>query len=188
MTSPKPLRADARRNRARVLDAADALFADRGTGASTDDVAKAAGVGIGTVFRHFPTKEALLEAVYLNRLERLADEADALTGSDDPGAAFFAIFTRVVEQSAAKNALADALTSAGIDSADVATEVREHLRTAVSTLLAQAQAAGAVRPDLDFAAVSALLVGASRAAEHDPEASTRALAIIFDGMRARQRS
>src|SRR4051812_5490623 len=88
----RPPRADALRNRARVLTAAEAVFAARGTSASTEEVAREAGVGIGTVFRHFPTKEALLEAVYVARLRRLAEEADALVSADDAGEAFFTFF------------------------------------------------------------------------------------------------
>jgi AcrR family transcriptional regulator len=188
MTPPKPLRADARRNRARVLDAAEALFAQKGATASTEDVAKAAGVGIGTVFRHFPTKEALLEAVYLNRLQRLAEEADALSRTEDEGAAFFAFFTRAVEQSATKIALADALTSAGIDSTTVAADISQVLREAMGTLLKRAQDTGAVRADIGLADLSALLIGASRAAEHSPATTARTLTVIIDGMRAGQRS
>lgn len=74
----RPLRADARRNRARLLDVAEAVFAEHGVTVSTEEIARTAGVGIGTVFRHFPSKEALLEAVYVARLRRLADDAAAL--------------------------------------------------------------------------------------------------------------
>jgi AcrR family transcriptional regulator len=82
-SAAKPLRADARRNQARVLETAEAVFAAKGTAASTEEIARQAGVGIGTVFRHFPTKEALLEAVFVGRLRRLADEVDALAAAKD---------------------------------------------------------------------------------------------------------
>src|SRR5437762_11835902 len=82
--SPDDLRADARRNRCRILEAAESVFAGKGMGASTDEVASAAGVGIGTVFRHFPTKAALLEALLVSKLRRLVDEAEALCSSEDP--------------------------------------------------------------------------------------------------------
>src|SRR5258708_17586261 len=90
-------RADAQRNRARLLDVAELVFATKGIGASTEEIAREAGVGIGTVFRHFPTKEALLEAVFIRRLQQLAARADALAEADDPGAAFFSFFSYVVE-------------------------------------------------------------------------------------------
>src|SRR5205814_7441463 len=113
--SPDDLRADARRNRCRILEAAESVFAGKGMGASTDEVASAAGVGIGTVFRHFPTKAALLEALLVSKLRRLVDEAEALCSSEDPRGALFAFFTRMLEQSSSKKAFADALAAAGID-------------------------------------------------------------------------
>ncbi|MGD0556151.1 MAG: helix-turn-helix domain-containing protein [Streptosporangiaceae bacterium] len=90
MPASKPLRADARRNRDRVLDAARTAFAAEGLTVSLDELAKRAGVGPGTLYRHFPTKESLFEAVMHDRLGRLADEGAALENAADPGAAFFA--------------------------------------------------------------------------------------------------
>lgn len=181
----RPLRADARRNRARVLAAAEEVFAAAGTGASTEEIARRAGVGIGTVFRHFPTKEALLEAVFLGRLERLADEARGLAGADDPGAAFFGFFQRVVDHAATKNAFADALAEGGIDLADATTEVGRDLQDALAVLLERAQAAGAVRSDVGVPELKALLVGASRALElaDDPAVRARTVRVVLDGLR-----
>jgi AcrR family transcriptional regulator len=183
--SPRPLRADARRNRARVLAAAEDVFAEQGTGASTEEIARRAGVGIGTVFRHFPTKEALLEAVFVGRLRRLAGEAGGLAGAADPGAAFFDFFHRVVAHAATKNAFADALAEAGVDVSSATSEVGEELRGALSVLLEQAQAAGAVRPDVGVPELTALLVGASRAVEQTTDAGVRArtLRVLLDGLR-----
>jgi AcrR family transcriptional regulator len=185
--SERPMRADARRNRARLLDVADAVFASKGTGASTEEIARAAGVGIGTVFRHFPTKEALLEAVFVRRLRRIADQAEALLDADDPGGAFFQFFTGVVEHAATKTAYADALAEAGIDVTDSVAPVQQDLRTALGALLGRAQRAGAVRTDIGLAELFALLVGISRAAEHtsDPTVQVRSLAVVLDGLRAR---
>ncbi|GAB3970492.1 TetR/AcrR family transcriptional regulator [Actinoallomurus acanthiterrae] len=183
----RPLRADALRNRARVLEAAEAVFAAHGTSVSTEEVARRAGVGIGTVFRHFPTKEALLEAVFITRLDRLAAEADALMGAEDPGEAFFAFFARVVGHAATKNAVTAALAEAGIDVRETTAETGRELRRALGALLRRAQDAGAVRPDIGLPEVLALLVGASQAAEHvagDDEVRARTLAIVFDGLRA----
>ncbi|MEU9844544.1 helix-turn-helix domain-containing protein, partial [Actinomadura sp. NPDC048032] len=115
MTSPapgRPLRADALRNRAKVLAAAEEVFAVQGTSASTEEVARKAGVGIGTVFRHFPTKESLLEAVLVALLKRLAAEARDLRAAADPGAAFFGFFTRVVSQAASSGARSPARSRA----------------------------------------------------------------------------
>ena len=184
----KPLRADARRNQARVLDAAEAVFAAKGTGASTEEIARQAGVGIGTVFRHFPTKQALLEAVFAGRLQRLADQVDALAAAEDPGAALFSFFTGVVDQAATKLALVDALAAAGLDVSKQATAspVGQELLGAIGTLLTRAQRAGTVRDDIGIAELIALLVGTSRAVEQaswDPDVQARILAVIVDGLR-----
>src|SRR5215471_4249673 len=102
------MRADARRNRARVLEAAEAVFAARGTSASTEEIALRAGVGAGTVFRHFPTKEALLEAILADRVARLGEEARSLAASADPGAALLGLFARMVEEAAVKKTYVEA--------------------------------------------------------------------------------
>jgi AcrR family transcriptional regulator len=186
VTTGKPLRADARRNRALVLETAEAVFAAKGINASTEEIARQAGVGIGTVFRHFPTKEALLEAIIVGRLRRLADEAESLSTSDDPGAALFAFFTTAVDQSSTKIAFVDALAGAGVDVGNAIAEVGHDLRQAVGRLLARAQRAGALRDDVGVTELIALLAGTSRAAEYagwDSKTTARTLAIIFDGLR-----
>ncbi|MFC6083423.1 TetR/AcrR family transcriptional regulator [Sphaerisporangium aureirubrum] len=182
----RPLRADARRNRARVLAAAEEVFAAKGTGASTDEVARAAGVGIGTVFRHFPTKEALLAAVLVDHLRRLAEQADALADARDAGAALFGFFTHVVEQAGGKNAYTGALAEAGVDVGGTTAEFGARMRSALERLLARAQRDGAVRPDVGVAELLALMVGVSRAGEHaGREVQARAAAIVLDGLRPR---
>lgn len=185
MTDPPPLRADARRNRVRILDAAEQVLAAKGTTASTDEIAKAAGVGIGTLFRHFPTKEALIEGVFVARLRRLADEAHRLAESGDPGA--LARFLRqAVEQSEVKNALAGLLTEAGVDVTAAIGGVGRELTAALGALLDNAQRAGAARRDLRVPELIGLLAGASRAVEYaggDPAARSRILTVILDGLR-----
>lgn len=111
----RPLRADAARNRARLLDVATQVFATRGVGVPTEEIARAAGVGVGTLFRHFPTKEALLEAVMVRRLETIAARAAQLPAESAPGETFFDCFRLVVEQSAGKSEFAQALAAAGVD-------------------------------------------------------------------------
>ncbi len=180
------MRADARRNRVRVLEAAEAVFAASGTSASTEEIARQAGVGVGTVFRHFPTKEALLQAILEERLTKLAQEAESLSSSGDPGAALFGLFTRMVEQSAAKQAYADAVAGAGLASSASLTGAARRTRRALASLLARAQQAGAVREDIGVTELIALVVGASRAAEHagwDGEVQARTLRVFFDGLR-----
>jgi AcrR family transcriptional regulator len=179
------VRADARDNRARIMTAADDVFG-RSPGASTDDVAKLAGVGIATVFRHFATKTELLEAVLTLRLERLRDRACELAGSDDPGAAFFEFFTQVVSESASKLAIGEALTASGATAGEEARAAGNGMRQAFDALLVAAQKAGAVRTDAEFPEVYALLIGASRgatAANLDPETRGRMLALVYDGLK-----
>jgi AcrR family transcriptional regulator len=182
----KPLRADARRNRVRVLDAAETVFADRGLSAPVEDIARQAGVGIGTIYRHFPTKEALFEAIIVSRYERLVTEADALSAGDDPGAAFFGLFTRMVQEAAAKKTFADPLARAGIDVKAATSKAGQDLVRAFTTLLTRAQQAHAVRDDVHVAEVMAILAGACLGAEHtnwDNSLQARTLAIVFDGLR-----
>lgn len=180
----RPLRADARRNRALLLEAAEAVFAARGVSASTEEVARTAGVGVGTLFRHFPTKEALLEAVFRERLQRMAEGLRDLGAADDLGTAFFDFLSDAVAHSATKVALADALAEAGIDVTTSAQEGHD-MAGALGRLLVRAQEAGAVRPDVGLPELIALLIGASRAAEHagtDP-VRTRIIGVILDGLR-----
>lgn len=185
MTSPpsgRPLRADAQRNRAKVLAAAEEVFAVQGTSASTEEVARKAGVGIGTVFRHFPTKESLLEAVLVALLERLAAEAEDLRAAGDPGAAFFGFFSRVVAQAGAKQAVTEALAEAGIDARAATGRAGPGLKAALGVLLERAQQAGAVRADVGPGEVMALLAGMSYAAGR-AGGRDEVLRIAFDGLR-----
>ncbi|WAL69147.1 helix-turn-helix domain containing protein [Amycolatopsis cynarae] len=185
MLEEKPLRADARRNRAKVLAAAEAVFTAKGMSAPTEEVAKAAGVGVGTLFRHFPTKEALLEAVLQEHLRRFAAEAVRWAGVDDPGNAFFAFLKQWVEMAATKNAYTDALAAAGTRAPEAA-GVRDEVVGALRTLLTRAQDAGTVRSDVGVTELIALMVGTSRGAEHlggDPALRQRMLEIVFDGLR-----
>jgi AcrR family transcriptional regulator len=186
----KPLRADARRNRARVLEAAETVFATKGTGAPTEEVARAAGVGVGTVFRHFPTKEALLEAVLYARLRRFVDEAEAVVAAEsaDPGGAFFTFLTSWIEMSSAKNAYFEALAAAGVTVPKAGSDIGARLIESLGVLLSRAQGAGAVRDDLVVGELITVIIGTARAAEYagpDAHLRDRAVAIFFDGLRPR---
>lgn len=181
----RPQRADARTNRVRVLDAAEEVFGEGGESASTEEVARLAGVGIATVFRNFPTKAALLEAVLVRRFERLRDQARELAGAADPGRAFYDFFAHMVADAAGKIAIAEALADAGGDAPGSAVRASGELERAVGVLLERAQEAGAVRADIGLPEVYALLIGASRAAalaHLDENVRARAVAIVFDGL------
>ncbi|MGP3915198.1 TetR/AcrR family transcriptional regulator [Nonomuraea sp. 10N515B] len=184
----KPLRADARRNQARVLEAAEEILAREGLSASMRTIAKHAGVGLGTIYRHFPTQEALYQAIIVERMRRLIAEADTLRTTDDPGAAFFGFFTRIVDNAKQKKTLADGLADAGIDHKAGLSDIRRQMREAIEALLTHAQQAGAVRQDLHMPEVLALLSATCMAAERNQwpaDLQSTALALLFDGFRPR---
>jgi AcrR family transcriptional regulator len=183
--STEPTRADARDNRARILEVAEEVFGRGGSAASTEEVARLAGVGIATVFRHFPTKQALLEAVLVKHFDRLCQRARSLARWPDPGRAFFDFFAQLVDDAAGKLAIIEAFTDAGGGAGGPAVQGSGQLREAVGVLLERAQDAGAVRADVSLDEVYALLVGASRAAAQlrlSERVRARALGIIFDGL------
>lgn len=185
----EPQRSDARTNRARILAAAADVFGRGGESASTEEVARLAGVGIATVFRHFPTKAALLEAVLVRRFDRLREQAESLAGAADPGQAFFGFFAHMVSDAPAKIAIAEALARADEAAGGKAELASAELQRAVGVLLERAQETGAVRPDLGLAELYALLIGMSRAAAYasfDADVRDHALGIIFDGLSGRQ--
>jgi AcrR family transcriptional regulator len=183
----RPPRADARRNRDRLLVVARQAFATEGLSVSLDEIARRAGVGPGTLYRHFPTKEALFEAVVHERLRQLVDQARLLSGADDPTAALFSILRRVVADAAEKTDLIEALASAGIEVRTTVAASAAELRSEIGHLLARAQDKGEIRDDIGIAELMAVLSGVLLALRHpaskgaDPQ---RALAILLDGLRA----
>lgn len=179
----RPLRADALRNRARILEAAESVFATEGIEVPVDLIAEKAGVGVGTLYRHFPTKEKLCEAILLERLVALTADARALADAEDPVAAFFGFLEHVVEEATAKRDLLVAVMGAGVAFDVAAAEVKDDLRAAVDVLLERAKAAGAVRPDVTAAAVMALVGATCQAAAHDAAPSRDLLVIVCDGLR-----
>lgn len=182
----RPLRADARRNHARVLEAARAAFAEAGAMVPLDEIARRAGVGAGTVYRHFPTKEALFEAVIVDHLERLADEGITALAGPDPAQAFFGYLQLLTADAAAKRDLADALAGAGVNLRSATLDAATRLRNVLADLLARAQHAGAVRPDVDTDDVHAVVAGALAAEKHraDPAGPGRLSALICDALRS----
>jgi AcrR family transcriptional regulator len=173
----RPLRADAARNREKVLRAAREAFAESGYGVPLDEIAARAGVGPGTVYRHFPAKEALFEAVVTSRVEDLVADARARADAADPGEAFFGYLARIAEESAAKRDLPDAISIAG--------SLREDIFAALDLLLRRAQQAGAVRPEARTSDLIVLLKGmfASLAGSTDPALRELVFAVLADGLR-----
>jgi AcrR family transcriptional regulator len=181
----RPLRADAQRNRARILAAAESAFASDGIEVPVDVIAEKAGVGVGTLYRHFPTKEKLCEAIVLERLASLVDHARALAESDDPGQAFFGFLEHFVAEGCAKRDLMVAVSGAGIEFEATVAPIKDVLREAIGVLLARAQTVGAVRPDVTAAVVMTLAGATCQAAAHHGAAPpSDVLGVVFDGLRA----
>jgi AcrR family transcriptional regulator len=187
--SSPPMRADARRNRARVLEAARVAFGAEGSNVSLDEIARRAGVGAGTVYRHFATKEALFEAVVVDRLGALAADARALSDDADPGPAFFAFVERLGREGAHKRDVVEAFARAGVElQLGVAPAVRE-LANALDETLRRAQDAGAVRTDVGIDDVVAVVSGAAFAISQSRDNEDRihtVLAITCDGLRSKR--
>ena len=181
------LRADARRNRARILEVAREVFASEGLAVPIDTVATRAGIGVGTVYRHFPTKEALFAAIVSDRVQALADEARARVDADDPGEAFYAVLQMLAERSATDMALADAFAEAGVDITSSLGVCKQDLTAAVGDLLQRAQDAGAVRTDVSVTDVFALLMSTCLACGRQgrEDASERLVGVMLDGLRPR---
>jgi AcrR family transcriptional regulator len=177
------MRADAQRNRQRILQAAEAMFAEHGPQASTEEVAQRAGVAIGTVFRHFPTKAELLRALMKRLLQQVTDEAGTLVEQGDPNSALLEFFTHLVEQATANRSVVGLLASEGIEAP--ITGALASLTDVVQQLLQRGQQAGAIRTEIRVDEVMALLVSACQGALHggwSPELRQRTLAIMFTGL------
>jgi AcrR family transcriptional regulator len=187
VSDSRPLRADARRNRELLLDAAGRAFTRDGQEASLEAVAKDAGVGIGTLYRHFPTREALVEATYRHELDRLCDAADELLTELAPDAATRAWMDRFVGYMTAKRGMSDTLRAIIASGGDPYVHTLERLLTAVTTLLTASAEAGTLRADVRPEDVLAGISGVSLAA-YGPapeEQSARLLDLLMDGLRYR---
>ena len=189
--SDRALRADARRNRERVLRTAQQLFATEGLGVSLDEIARRAGVGPGTVHRHFPTKEALYVAVATDMLQQLVAQAEVLAATGDP-AALFTLLSRMMATGADNVAVKSALAAAEFDLRTAAPGVAADLTRHVADLLDRAHAAGVARRDADVDEVMALVAGAFAAIRHagaetSRERSAHIAQIILDGLRPQPR-
>ena len=179
------MRADARRNRELLMAAALEAFTERGADdTSLEEIARRAGVGIGTLYRHFPGRTALLEAVYTDQVAALCRRAGELAASQSPGAALAAWMREMVEFGATKQNLTSALAADYDKDAPVFSACRDDLLAAATALLIRAQQAGAVRPDvrpLDLLRLSHG-VAAATARGDDPEQAERLLSLMLNGV------
>jgi AcrR family transcriptional regulator len=179
------MRADARRNYERLVATAREAFTEHGLDATLDDIARRAAVGPGTLYRHFPTRESLLAAVYRDDVDALAARAGELARTRPPEEALAVWLRLQLDYIKHKRGLGAAVKAMlGADSATLAW-CRDTLRAAMGTLLANAQEVGVVRTDVDAADVLRLVHGVGTAAESAPEQADRLLSIVLDGLRPR---
>jgi AcrR family transcriptional regulator len=180
--SERPLRADARRNRDRILKAARAVFADQGMHSQIDDVARRAKVGIGTVYRHFPTKDALLLALVRERFEEINGYALEALEREDAWEGFSELIWRAAERNAVDLAFCEAVSST--DCSAIVEEVG--LMRSTELLIERAKAQGKMRADATGDDVPIMMVGAGAVMQlaPSPRAWRRYLTLMLDGMRA----
>ncbi len=183
-TDERPLRADARRNRERILVAAREVCAQQGAHVQIDDVARIAGVGVGTVYRHFPTKDALIEALVAEKFRITIDNIRAALEIEDPWEAFAAGLRSNAEVMAADAGLRDALIRLG-PAARTSDADRAELHGLAARLIERAQAAGVLRDDVTADDVGALVAGLCSSMGHPEVDWRRHLEILLDGLRPR---
>jgi len=178
----KPLRADARRNRERILKAARHVFADQGIEAQMDDVAKRAKVGVGTVYRHFPTKDALLDAIVRERFEEIAVYAEEAARNPDAWAGFCELIWRSAERNAVDRAFCEVV--AFTDKSSIVEETG--LAASLDSLMRRAKAEGKLRADATEMDIPIMMAGAGSVMRiyPDPAIWHRYLTIMLDGLRA----
>ncbi|MDP9345150.1 MAG: TetR/AcrR family transcriptional regulator [Actinomycetota bacterium] len=183
----RPLRADAERNRLRILEAAAEVFAERGLGVTLDDIARHAGVGVGTVYRRFPDKEHLIDALFEARIEEMVAIADAGLAHPDPFAGLVHFLEHGLELQATDRGLKELMHNSGLGAKRVA-HARAQMAPRVLELVSRAHASGQLRADVagpDMPLIT-LMLGTVIDITHDirPDVWRRLLAIVIDGLRA----
>lgn len=182
----RPLRKDAERNRLRILEAAREVFAARGLGVSLDEIAHHAGVGVGTVYRRFPDKEALIDGLFEQRIEEFAAMADAARAHEDAWAGLVFFLEQAAQLQAADQGLKEILLSSAHGQTRVAS-VRGRIGPIVEEVVARARAAGVLRQDVthhDVPLINMMLSAVADASrEANPELWRRYLALVLDGLR-----
>lgn len=185
-TPDRPLRKDAQRTRGLVLDAARELFAERGLEVGFDEIARAAGVGVGTVYRRFPDRTALAAAIFADRIEELIGAAEDAVGVGDPWESFLALVFATIRIQQRDRGLIEVLSSGDFPDADLL-DLRDRAIEAVHRVVARAQDAGELRPDLTALDVVLHLHLLSRMALADgTEYWQRPLVLLLDAVRPRQ--
>ncbi|RAJ44840.1 TetR family transcriptional regulator [Kitasatospora sp. SolWspMP-SS2h] len=181
----RPPRADAQRNRERLLAVARDAFAATGGKATLDAIAREAGVGIGTLYRHFPTREALVEAIYATELDAVVTSAPALLAQLPPDAALRAWMDRYAAFFAAKRGISETLRAGWASGAIATPATRERITAAIASILDAGAEAGALRDDVPAETVTMMLLGVflSTTAGNDPELTGPLLDLVADALR-----
>lgn len=180
MGTSRPQRADAARNRAQVLEAAFEVFSEQGTSAPVSEIAERAGVGPGTVYRHFPAKEDLFRAVVAERFGAAAEFGRQLMEDMEPGEAFSRFLEAMILESGDERALADAVIGSEFDVVDAESPFVDVL----GELLAAAQSSGSVRSDVNALEVKALLAACYTVRTYDEQMAVPVMRVVLDGLRA----
>jgi AcrR family transcriptional regulator len=188
-TSERPLRRDAERNRQRILEAARAAFAEDGLSVTLDEIARRAGVGVGTIYRRFPDKEQLIDALFEDRMNELAAEAEGALRADDPWLGLVDFLERANEHHACDRGFKE-VALAGVHGLERVARARQLMFPLVAELVARAQAGGSLRPDVeptDIPLLQLMLGSLSECTrDADPEVWRRYLGIVLDGLRTRR--
>jgi AcrR family transcriptional regulator len=183
----RPMRADARRNYQALLSAANAAFIEQGADdASLEEIARRAGVGIGTLYRHFPTRQALLEAVYLDQVEVMSARAEALLADAPPGEALVAWLRALVEFGSTKRSLTSGILATLDKDSELVSSCSAMMRQSATALLSRAQEAGEVRPDANALDLIRLVHAVSMTVQRgsaDAGQADRMIGLIMDGLR-----
>lgn len=181
----RPQRADAQRNRATLIAAARTAFTERGSEASLEEIARRAGVGVGTLYRHFPTRQDLIEAVYVEEVEALCRSAEDF----NDGSSWDALvhwFDRFVDYVATKKALLEELMATIGQDAQVFRTCHDAIFAAGQPLLDRAKQDGVVRPEVEFIDVIRMVSGVTMIRNAQPEDIRRVLAMALDGLRYKE--
>jgi AcrR family transcriptional regulator len=185
--SERPLRRDAERNRQRILDAARVVFAERGLSGSHDDIAREAGVGVGTVYRRFPHKEQLIDALFDERIEEIADVARAAAHHPDPWEALVGFLTRTQELQSQDRGLKE-IVLGGARGTERAVAARSLIAPLAAQVLQRAKDAGVVRADIELTDIPLIQLAIGTIAESSrddaPDVWRRMMTIVVDGLRA----
>ena len=184
----KPMRADARRNRERLLVAAREVFAEQGAGASLEAIARQAGVGVGTLYRHFPTRLDVVEAVYKEDVEELTETARRVVSELEPWPAVEAFFAAFIQYAQMKATLLTELHQAFEKNPDLRSRARAALDSAFDLVIDNAKKAGVVRSDIEGAEIPQLVAPLCSSPNVPPEQISRLLGLVLDGLHASART